>query len=197
MNENLFPATSMPDPDWWHVLWPQPEEIIKALKISSQMLVVDLACGDGYFTSAIAKRLNHGRVIGIDLLPDMLELAKKACIGMSNCEWVLGNAMELSSFVKDPVDFVLFANTFHGVGDKSLLVRQVAKILKPKGNFAIINWYPTPREQTTVLGLARGPQTQLRLSPEQTCAFVEPEGFKLKALIPLPPYHYGLHFKLD
>ncbi|MCL7942258.1 methyltransferase domain-containing protein [Halomonas sp. ATCH28] len=190
----IFPATAMPDRDWWHALWPDPDRVIKALRIRQGMKVVDLGCGDGYFTAAIAHQVGAGRVIGFDLDPVMLEQAQAACEGMSNCSWLLGDAMALSRLLDASVDYVLIANTFHGVPDKTALAREIAKVLTPNGRFAIVNWHPLPREQTTVLGQPRGPKTAMRMSAEQTRTVVEPAGFRLETLVELPPYHYGAIF---
>lgn len=103
--------------------------------------------------------------------------------------------MELSHLIGAPVDYVLIANTFHGAPDKTGLAREVATALKPNGRFTIVNWYPLPREGTTILGQPRGPSTELRMSPEQTRAVVEPAGFRLEMLVELPPYHYGAIFR--
>ncbi|MCK7495778.1 MAG: class I SAM-dependent methyltransferase [Comamonadaceae bacterium] len=43
------------------------------------MRVIDLCCGDGYFTAAIARRIAPGQVVGVDLDPDMLAQAQAAC----------------------------------------------------------------------------------------------------------------------
>ncbi|MDA8328672.1 MAG: methyltransferase domain-containing protein [Betaproteobacteria bacterium] len=195
MSDRLFPATAMPDQDWWHALWPDSDHVVKSLLIEPDMRVVDLGCGDGYFTAAIARRLRSSHVIGFDLDPAMLEQAKKACHGMTNCDWQLGDAMELSQLIKIPADYVLIANTFHGVPDKTGLAREIATSLQPFGQFAVVNWHPIAREQTPVLGQPRGPRTDLRMSVEQTQALVEPAGFELETLVDLPPYHYGAIFR--
>jgi SAM-dependent methyltransferase len=195
MLDRLFPATAMPDQDWWHTLWPDSDHVVKSLRIKDGMRVVDLGCGDGYFTTAIARQLASGQVTGFDLDPAMLAQAKETCRGMTNCDWLLGDAMELCRLIEPLVDYVLISNTFHGVPDKTGLAREIASTLQPTGQFAIVNWHPIAREQTPVLGQPRGPRTELRLSPEQTQALVEPAGFELEALIELPPYHYGAIFR--
>jgi SAM-dependent methyltransferase len=191
----FFPATGMPDEDWWHSLWPEPDGIVRALGIAPGMSVVDLACGDGYFTAAIARRIAPAEVIGVDLDPAMLEQARVACRGLSNCRWQPGDAMELSRSVRAPVDYVLLANTLHGAPDKPALSRQVAAVVEPGGRFGIVNWQPLPRERTTVFGKPRGPRTELRMSPEETRAAVEAAGFALELLTELPPYHYAAVFR--
>jgi len=42
IQDRLFPATGMPDRNWWHALWPDPDCVIKALGIESGMTVIDL-----------------------------------------------------------------------------------------------------------------------------------------------------------
>ena len=194
IQDRLFPATGMPDRNWWHALWPDPDGVVRALRIEPGMTVVDLGCGYGYFTAAIGRRVGPGRVIGFDLDSEMLEQAQAACEGVANCDWLLGDAMELSHLLGAPADYVLIANTFHGVPDKTALAREVAMALKPGGRFAVVNWHSLPREETTVLDQPRGPSTELRMSPEQTRAVAEPAGFTLETLIELPPYHYGAIF---
>ncbi len=194
LEELLFPATVMPDRDWWHALWPDPDATVRALGIEPGMRVIDLCCGDGYFTAAIARRIAPGQVVGVDLDPDMMAQAQAACRGTGNCTWVVGDARNLRRLVGERVDYVLVANTFHGVPDQTALAREVAAVLKPAGRFAIVNWHPLPREQTTVSGQARGPRTEMRMSPEQVRAVVAPAGLELERVIDIPPYHYAVLF---
>lgn len=131
--DRLFPATAMPDHYWWQALWPDPDGVIRTLRIEPGMAVVDLGCGDGYFTAAMARQAAPGAVIGLDLDPAMLEQAQIACKALTNCAWQLGDAMALSRLIPAPVDYVLIANTFHGVPDKKALAREIAAALGRTG----------------------------------------------------------------
>jgi hypothetical protein len=51
-----------------------------------------------------------------------------------------------------------------------------------------------PREETRVLGEPRGPATELRMTPEQTIAAVEPNGLTFHRQIDVSPYHYAVIF---
>lgn len=189
-----FPGTGMPDRDWWQALWPDPAGALEALGLRAGMTVVDLCCGDGYFTAPLARLVSPGTVVAIDLDPLMLEQARAACRDCTNCTILQADARELASLVRGPADYVLIANTFHGVPDKSGLARAVRSVLKPEGRFAIVNWYPLAREQTSVLAKPRGPATAMRMFPEAVQALVEPAGLQLKQVVELPPYHYGVVF---
>ncbi|MER9417248.1 class I SAM-dependent methyltransferase [Mesorhizobium sp. M0306] len=191
----FFQGTEMPTGGWWEALWPEPASVVAAVGMKPGTDVVDLCCGDGWFTLPIARVARH--VIAIDIDADLLEVARRRLAegGASNCEFVAGDAYELARLVPQTVDFVFMANAFHGVPDRPRLARAVRATLGPAGRFAIVNWHQKQREQTTVLGEPRGPKTELRLSPEQTIEAVEAGGFKLAELVDVPPYHYGAVFK--
>lgn len=159
VDERFFPTTAMPDQDWWQALWPAPEEVLSTLGIKAGMTVVDLCCGDGLFTAPMCRLVEPGRVFGADIDPELLQQAKDACAGMTNCAWVEGDARRLAEMLTEKVDYVLIANTFHGVPDKDGLARVVRSVLEPGGRFAVVNWHPLPREETPVLDKPRGPAT--------------------------------------
>jgi ubiquinone/menaquinone biosynthesis C-methylase UbiE len=159
------------------------------------MDVVDLCSGDGWFTLHIAKIARH--VVAIDIDPDLLDVShhRLSESGVTNCDYLAGDAYDLAKLVPGNTDFVFMANAFHGVPDRPRLALAVRATLRPGGLFAIINWHQRPREETVVLGEPRGPKTELRLSPEQTAKAIEPSGLKLAHLDEVPPYHYAAIFE--
>lgn len=185
----------MPNRDWWSALWPDPMGTLRAVGIRPGMKVVDLCCGDGYFTAPLAE-LAGSEVYGLDIDPAMLEQARAevARRGTSVVEWICGDARDLTKLVRGRVDYVLIANTFHGVPDKTGLAQAAAAVLRSGGLFTVVNWHPLPRERTTVLGKPRGPRTDMRMSPDEVCRAVEPAGFLLDRVVELRPYHYGAIF---
>ena len=191
MIEGFFPATAMPDSVWWQALWPHPDQMFADLGVEPGMTAIDLCCGDGLFTAPLA--LMTRRVVAIDLDPEMVRIAqtRMTTSGATNCKFIVGDTHDIAELAPEPADFVLMANTFHGVPDKPRLARAVAAVLRPAGRFAIVNWRRRPREETTVLGQPRGPQTELRMAPSDVVAAVEPAGFNLVGVVELPPYHYG------
>lgn len=190
----LFPATVMPDKDWWQALWPDPEAVLRAVGIKPDMQVVDLCCGDGHFTKSMCRLVHPGKTWALDMDADLLRQTEQACQDNSNFHHVLGDARELPKLISEPADFVFIANTFHGVPDQTGLSQAVHQALKLAGHFAIINWYRRPREETTVLDQPRGPDTELRMEPEDVRQVVEPAGFRLEKVVDVGAYHYGAVF---
>jgi len=157
------------------------------------MDVIDLCSGDGWFTLKIAKIARH--VSAIDIDANLLQIARHRLTesGVTNCDFIVGDAYDITKLA-GPADFVFMANAFHGVPDRSRLAQAVASALKAAGYFAIINWHKRPREETPILGEARGPKTELRMSPEETIKSVAGQGLKLTKIVEVPPYHYGVVF---
>ena len=188
----FFPATTMPNADWWQALWPDPAKIFMEMGVAPGVVAIDLCCGDGLFTVPLAHVAK--RVYAIDIDPVMLNHAQAriAEARADNCEFVVADAMAVDAVVPEPVDYVFLANTFHGVPDQLGLAQSVAAALKPKGLFGIINWHRRPREETVVLGQPRGPKTEMRIEANDLAAIVKRAGLSLNRTIELPPYHYGI-----
>ncbi len=191
----FFPATTMPDADWWQALWPDPAKVLADMGVEPGMIVVDLGCGDGLFTVPLADIAK--RVYAIDIDPAVLDRARArvAVAGPTNCEFVVADAMAVDAVVPEPVDYVFLANTFHGVPDQLGLARAVAALLKAKGQFGIINWHRRPREETVILGQPRGPTTEMRIEADEVASIVKPAGLLLNRTVELPPFHYGAVFQ--
>ena len=195
MIKGFFEGTGMPDLGWWEALWPDPARVLVDVGIANGMRVIDLCCGDGWFTLPLAKIARA--VIAIDIDGKLLEAAKVRFAergGAPNVVLIEGDAYQIAKAVGDPVDHLFLANAFHGVPDKPRLARIVHDVLKPGGLFAIVNWHARPREETMVLGQPRGPASELRMTPEATTDAVAPSGFKLRNFVEVSPYHYGAVF---
>ncbi|MBW2586401.1 MAG: class I SAM-dependent methyltransferase [Deltaproteobacteria bacterium] len=186
----------MPDRDWWQALWPDPKRVLEDIGVVAGMHVVDLCCGDGYFTAPLGQLVADGTVLAVELSADMMAAAhtEVEVATLGNVTFIQDDAMKLAELVPDPVDLVLIANTFHGAPDHTGLARAVRATLRGDGVFVVINWGPRPREETGVLGKPRGPRFELRFSPEQVAAWVEPAGFRLREVKEVGPYHYGAVF---
>lgn len=196
VSSRLFTATAMPDRDWWEALWPDPVGMLRRLGFGPEQAVVDICCGDGLFTKALAA-LGAAPIHALDLDADLLARAKAAAeaAGHRACRWIAGDAMDLPALVPPGLDAALIANTFHGVPDQTKLAEAVGRVLRPGGLFAVVGWHALPREETTVLGQPRGPRTDMRQTPEQVAHVAAAAGFALERIEPLPPYHYGAVFR--
>jgi len=108
-------------------------ELIGKLGLRGHEEVLDIGCGDGKVTVALAERVPRGSVLGIDSSPDMVERSRRSFPPERhpNLRFQLGNALGLDfaeSFE------VLFSNaTLHWVRDHQRVLRGAARALKPGG----------------------------------------------------------------
>ena len=69
---------------------------VRAARLSRGGSALDVACGTGKLTAALAAAVGpEGRVVGVDLSPAMLDEARHAFGEMPGIEFVLGNALAL------------------------------------------------------------------------------------------------------
>jgi ubiquinone/menaquinone biosynthesis C-methylase UbiE len=191
----FYQGTGMPDPGWWEALWPDPAEVLTACGVKPGMDVIDLCCGDGWFTFPLSKIARS--VIAIDIDRKLLDAAKVRFDergGAANVTLIEADAYDLAKHVHTPIDHVFLANAFHGVPDQPRLARAVHDVLKPDGAFAVVNWHARPREETTALGQPRGPATELRMTPKQTIEMLEASGLTFREQTDVSPYHYAAIF---
>jgi hypothetical protein len=113
----------MPTAGWWEALWPDPAAVLAQVGITASMDVIDLCSGDGWFTLQIGKLVRH--VTAIDVARELLDVARVrlADSGISNCDYVEGNAYDVDRLVSRPADLVFMANAFHGVPERTRLAR--------------------------------------------------------------------------
>src|SRR3546814_6695135 len=98
----------MPDRDWWAALWPEPEATLRRMGIVPDMTVLDLCCGDGYFTAPLA-RLVGGKVCGLDLDQEMIRraAAEAARQDATVSRWICADARAVAEHLADPIDYVV------------------------------------------------------------------------------------------
>ena len=103
------------------------------------MTVVDLGSGAGFDAFLAWNRVGEtGRVIGVDMTDDMLALARQNAEkrGAANVEFRKGFIEDLP-VETGSVDYVISNCVINLSSDKPAVFREIARILKPGGRFAV------------------------------------------------------------
>ncbi len=107
--------------------------------IEPGMTVLDLGSGAGFDAFLAWRRVGpSGRVIGVDMTDDMLEQARKnaAELGATNVEFRKG-FIEALPVDDASVDLVISNCVINLSADKPAVFREIARVLKPGGRFAV------------------------------------------------------------
>ncbi len=98
--------------------------------------VLDVACGTGVVARLAAERMARGRVVGLDLNPGMLAVARSASHAGPPIEWVEGSVLSLP-FDDSSFDLVLCQLGLQFFPDRPLALREMRRVLGQSGRIAL------------------------------------------------------------
>jgi demethylmenaquinone methyltransferase/2-methoxy-6-polyprenyl-1,4-benzoquinol methylase len=111
--------------------------------VGTHSRVLDLACGTGDLAFAAAARSLHGAVIGIDASSKMIELARTRALSEAPRNNILFEVGDMSSLDVESasIDAVTSGYGLRNVPDPEQAVREIARVLKPGGVLATLDFY--------------------------------------------------------
>lgn len=115
--------------------------LVRNLPLEPDSTVADIGAGTGYFSFRIAERVPQGRVLAVDIQPEMLAIMEqlKSEQGITNVETILGT-------VSDPrlpaaqVDLILLVDAYHEFSFPSEMGVAMKRALKPGGKLILIEY---------------------------------------------------------
>ena len=147
------------------------------LDLRGKELVLDVACGTGHASLAIARMLSHGRVLAVDFSAGMLEQArqKAAEAKLDNIDFLERDMQDLG--FENWFDVAVCAFGIFFVMDMEAQLAHIASTVKPGGRIAITNFqedYFSPFKELffdrmTSYGVVNPPQAWKRIAHEDGC----------------------------
>ena len=111
---------------------------LEALQLKAGEFVLDVGCGTGLLTHDMATLVGAGgRVVGIDVSPDMLALAERRCADLPQVHLKNSKAESLPE-ESDGFDAVTCTQVLLYVPDVAAALAEMHRVLKPGGRIAII-----------------------------------------------------------
>lgn len=109
------------------------QELIDKLSLNGDEALLDVGCGDGKISVQIAQALPAGRVHGIDLSADMIQLARETFNGRNhpNLRFQQMDATRIQ--LAKAFDVVFSTAALHWVADHQAVLKGVRACLKPEG----------------------------------------------------------------
>ncbi len=178
---------------------PVGEQAIRLLEIPADGRVLDIGCGNGWATRLMAEQSPHGRVVGIDISDEMVDLARESSGSFSNVEFREASAEKLS-FAEAEFTHAFSMESLYYYGDILRALQEIRRVLKPAGKFACVvdlyqenrashQWIPSLKVPVQLLSVAE------YRSLFETAGFVNVRDQRLYDPTPVPEDYAGESFK--
>ncbi|MDP4143827.1 MAG: class I SAM-dependent methyltransferase [Bacillota bacterium] len=163
-----------------------PEKTLMDLGLQQGDIMADIGCGIGYFTIPASKIIGDtGKIFAMDILPEMLQEVEEKVKenNISNIETVLTGENDLK-LQDSEVSFAFISTVLHEAEDKERFLKEIKKIISPKGKIAVVEWQKINSEF--------GPPIEHRLDKTDLINMLDILGFSNILSIDIGENFYGL-----
>jgi ubiquinone/menaquinone biosynthesis C-methylase UbiE len=119
----------------------QPQKMVAALGLKSTDVVADIGAGTGYISQLIARQVPDGKVLAVDVQPEMVELLKQRIHKdkIANIQPQLGTekSPELSP---ESIDLAIMVDAYHEFGYPQEMMTKIVSALKPGGRVVLTEY---------------------------------------------------------
>jgi ubiquinone/menaquinone biosynthesis C-methylase UbiE len=161
------------------------QRFVAALGEAAKGTVLDVACGPGILSAAIAKSARA--VVAFDLTPGMLKKAEQRCseAGIANVSFREGNAAE-PPFADGAFDAVVTRLSVHHFDRPARVISEIFRVLRPGGRFVVADVIssemPAESELQNAIEILRDPSHVRMLPGSELTALVKDAGFEIEQL---------------
>jgi ubiquinone/menaquinone biosynthesis C-methylase UbiE len=157
---------------------------VAALGEGARGVVLDLACGPGILTAAIAKLARE--VVAFDLTPEMLKKASERCskAGLANVSFREGSVAEMP-FANGSFDAVMTRLSVHHFDQPARAIAEIFRVLRPSGKLVLADVVtsesPAEAELQNAIEILRDPSHIRMLPISELKELVKQAGFVIES----------------
>jgi ubiquinone/menaquinone biosynthesis C-methylase UbiE len=117
----------------------QREKVLALLAPKQGERALDIGCGPGLTTEALALAVGQNtEVVGIDIAPPMLTIAKKRCTDLKRVSFEQADVTKLP-FKDAQFDIALASQVYEYVEQIDEALRELARVVRPGGRVALVD----------------------------------------------------------
>jgi ubiquinone/menaquinone biosynthesis C-methylase UbiE len=161
------------------------------LGVKPGMTVCDMGCGNGFYALQMAKMVGEkGRVLGVDIQPEMLEFLKERAVkeGVANVTPILGSLVD-PKLPAGEVDIILCADVYHEFSHPEHMLAAMRESLSPEGVVVLLEF----REEDPEVPI----KPLHKMSKAQVNKELTANGFKLVKEFDKLPWQHMMFFARD
>lgn len=127
--------------DWWNEMFaPFGRTMLDAADLRPGNRVLDVGCGFGATTIEAAERVApDGAAVGVDISPQLLEVARTRAAGAANIDWLEADA-QVHPFEAGSYDVVISRFAAMLFDDPPTAFANLHRALRPGGRLAFVCW---------------------------------------------------------
>lgn len=110
-------------------------------KLKPREMVLDLACGQGFFSRALAQA--GARVVGVDIAENLIKLAKKK--GGQNISYYITPADKLDFLEDKSIDKIIIILALQNIENVQAVFKECGRVMKDNGALLIVLNHPAFR----------------------------------------------------
>jgi SAM-dependent methyltransferase len=118
-----------------------PSKAIALLELAPDAVLADIGAGSGYYSFRIARKLPQGKVVAVDIQPEMLDFLKAESVklGVTNVQPHLG-AIDDVKLPPASIDAALMVDAYHEFDHPVEMLASLRSALKPKGRIYLLEY---------------------------------------------------------
>ena len=144
----------------------RPDLVIDGMELAKDSVVADIGAGSGYFTFRISSRIPEGKVMAVDIQPEMLQILEERCelAGITNVQPIMGSITD-PGLPRASVDAALLVDAYHEFSHPQEMMENLLAAMKPDGRVYLVE-YRGEDPEVTAPALHKMTEAQARLELE-------------------------------
>lgn len=116
-------------------------QAIRNMDLKASEVVADIGAGSGYYTFRMAQRLPKGKVLAVDLQPEMLAIMRRKISQQKIRNIALVQAEETNPHLAPKsIDMALMVDVYHELSFPREVMEGIVTALKPGGRFILLEY---------------------------------------------------------
>ncbi len=118
-----------------------PTKVLAAMKLTPDTVIADIGAGSGYYTMRLAALVPRGKVVAVDIQPQMLDFLKQRAAEkqITNVVPHLGTVTGVK-LPADSLDAALMVDAYHEFSHPAEMLASLLHALKPGGKVYLVEY---------------------------------------------------------